>query len=311
VTSEAEPQGSSPVRGGASLVLVAGGTGTLGRAIVRRLLDTGRPARVMTRTPDAAENLRAAGAELVRADLRDPPSLDAACAGASHVMTTANAFIGRGRESVAAVDEAGNRNLIDAARRAGVRQFVYTSARVPPEFLAIDYFAAKARIEAYLRQSGVPFTILRPTAFMETWAAMLGDGVLREGKTRLFGPGTLPINFVAVDDVAEVAVMTLDRADAVNAVVEIGGPENLTQLQVVEIFERLAGRPARRSHMPVWLMRVLPPLVRPFNPVVARQIQAGAVTATVAQPFDATAMLAAYPVAQTRLEDWARRRLAG
>jgi NADH dehydrogenase len=226
-------------------------------------------------------------------------------------MTTANAFIGRGAQSVTAVDEAGNRNLVDAARRAAVRQFVFTSARIPREFLAIDYFAAKMRTEEYLQESGVPFTILRPTAFMETWAAMLGGPVLAGGKARLFGPGTLPINFVAVDDVARVAVMTLDRADATNAVVEIGGPENLTQLQVVEIFERLAGRPAKRSHMPVWLMRVLPALLRPFNPVAARQIQAGAVTATVPQPFDSSAMLAAYPIAQTRLEEWARRGLAG
>jgi NADH dehydrogenase len=294
-----------------SLVLVAGGTGTLGRAIVRRLLASGRPVRVMTRRPEAAAALFTAGTEIVRADLRDPTSLEPACAGASHVMTTANAFVGKGVESVTAVDEAGNRHLIDAARRAGVRQFVFTSARVPQEFLAIDYFAAKARTEAHLRRSGVPFTILRPTAFMETWASMLGEPVLRGERTRVFGPGTLPINFVAVDDVAQVAVMTLDRADAMNAVVEIGGPENLTQLQVVEVFERIAGRPAKRSHTPVWLMRLLPPLLAPFTPVVARQIRAGALTATIPQPFDSTAMLAAYPVAQTRLEDWARQHLAG
>jgi uncharacterized protein YbjT (DUF2867 family) len=289
------------------LILVAGGTGTLGSAIARRLLERGAAVRVMTRRPAAAAALRAKGAEIVQADLTDPPGLAAACRGATHVITTANAFVGTGRASVASVDEAGNRHLIDAARAAGVRQFVFTSARIPPAFLAIDYFAAKRRTEEYLRRSGVPFTILRPTAFMETWGAMLGEPALRQGKVRIFGPGRLPINFVAVDDVAAVAVLTLDRPDAMNAVVEIGGPENLTQLQVVEIFERLAGRPVRRSHMPVWMMRILPPLLRPFNPAVARMIQSGAVTATIPQPYDASAMLASFPITQTRLADWAAR----
>lgn len=289
------------------LILVAGGTGTLGSAIVRRLLQRNATVRVMTRRPEAAAALRTQGADAVQADLTDPPSLAAACRGATHVMTTANAFVGTGSASVAAVDEAGNRHLIDAARVAGVRQFVFTSALIPPAFLAIDYFAAKRHTEEYLRRSGVPFTILRPTAFMETWASMLGEPALRQGKVRIFGPGTLPINFVAVDDVAAVAALTLDRPDALNAVVEIGGPENLTQLQVVDIFERLAGRPVRRSHMPVWMMRLLPPLLRPFKPVVARMIQAGAVTATVPQPYDASAMLARFPIAQTRLADWAAR----
>lgn len=289
------------------LVLVAGGTGTLGSAIARRLLERGVAVRVMTRRPDAAGALRTAGAEIVQGDLTDPSSLSAACRGVTHIVTTANAFVGTGKASVASVDEAGNRHLIDAARAAGARQFVFTSALLPPAFFAIDYFAAKQRTEDYLRQSGVPYTILRPTAFMETWAAMIGEPALRQGKVRIFGSGTLPMNFVAVDDVAEVAVLTLDRPDARNAVVEIGGPENLTQLDVVAIFERLAGRPVKRSHMPVWLMRILPPLVRPFNPVAARMIQAGATTATVPQPFDASAMLARFPIAQTRMADWAAR----
>lgn len=296
---------------GAMLILVAGGTGTLGGTIARRLLEQQRGVRVMTRHPDRAAALGAAGAEIVQADLRDPASLGRACTGVTHVITTANAFMGRGSDSVAAVDEAGNRNLIDAARQAGARQFVYTSALVRQVFLAVDYFAAKVRTEEYLRRSGMPWTILRPTAFMETWARMLGEPVLQQGKTTIFGSGTLPINFVAVDDVAAVAVMTLDRADALNAVVEIGGPENLTQLEVVEVFERLAGKRVKRSHMPVWLMRVLPPLLRPFNPVVARQIQAGSVTATTPQSFDASGMLKRYPIAQTRLDDWAARFAAG
>lgn len=83
-------------------ILVAGATGVLGRSISQRLLHGGGRVRVMTRDP------------------RRAASLDRACAGISHVITTANAFAGRGADNVSSVDRQGNRQLIDAARRAGV-----------------------------------------------------------------------------------------------------------------------------------------------------------------------------------------------
>lgn len=292
------------------MILIAGGTGVLGRAIARRLLLTGHPVTVMTRDTRRAEDLKSLGAALVAADLRHAGSLRGACEGVTHVITTANAFTGRGDESVAAVDVKGTRNLIDVAREVGVRQFIFTSALLPDVYRSIDYFAAKFETEEYLRASGLTWTILRPTAFMETWAAMIGDPIARDQPVRIFGSGRNRLNFVAVDDVAAVAALTIDRADALNAVVEIGGPENLTFLNVVEVFERLTGTRARRRHLPVPLLRAMAPLVRPLSPVFGRMIAAGVLSATVPQPFDAAPMLARFPITPTRLEDWARAHLA-
>jgi uncharacterized protein YbjT (DUF2867 family) len=268
----------------------------------------GRPVRAMTRRRERAKALEARGAQVVIADLRDRSSLAAACHGATHVITTANAFAGTGPESVDAVDELGNRNLINAARTARARQFVFTSALLPDAYRAIDFFAAKFHAEDYLRASGVPYTILRPTAFMETWAMIVGDPLVRTGVTRIFGTGRNPLNFVAVDDVAAVAVMTLDRRDALNAVVEIGGPENLTLLDVAAIFERVTGRTGRRRHIPVAALRVMATVMKPFKPVLARQVQAGALCDMVPQAFDPSALLMSYPVKLTSLEEWVRAR---
>lgn len=290
------------------MIVVAGGTGVLGRGIVARLLEAQRPVRVLTRDPARASDLRTRGAEVTAADLRDAESVRRACAGATHVVTTANAFMGRGDQSVAAVDVQGTRRLIDAAAQQGVRQFVFTSALLPREFAAVDYFAAKFANEAYLRASGVPYTILKPTAFMDTWAQMFIDSVRAKGVVQIFGRGSLPINYVATSDVATVAAMTIDRPDAMNTVVEIGGPENLTMLQVADIVQGVAGRPVKRKHLPVALMKVLPVFVRPFNPGMARAIQAGYYTATVSQPFDSRPMLERYPIEQTTMEEWVRSR---
>jgi hypothetical protein len=76
----------------------------------------------------------------------------------------------------------------------------------------------------------------------------------------------------------------------------------------VDLVERIAGRPVKRKHLPVTAMRLLPFLIRPFNPGMARAIQAGYYTATVSQPFDSRPMLERYPIRQTTMEEWVRSR---
>ena len=87
----------------------------------------------------------------------------------------------------------------------------------------------------------------------------------------------------------------------------VGGPENLTLNQVAEIFEKVAGRPASKSHMPLPVMRVMSVVMRPFNPALARQIAAGVFMDTADQTFDMSETLKLYPVKLTRLEDYVRR----
>lgn len=287
------------------MILLAGATGVLGGAIARRLLDEPRALRLLVRNPSTVAALTARGAEVAVGDVTRRDTLDAAMRGVTHVITTVNAFLAPTRRALDAVDLQGNRNLIDAARQAGVRQFVFTSAWLPEPYYAIDYFAAKRQTEAYLRASGVPYTILRPAAFMETWAMIVGDPVLKTGKVQIFGDGTNKVNFVAVDDVAAFAVRVLDDPGALNADVDIFGPENLSLLEVAAVFERLKGEPARKQHLPVPVMKLLSTFVRPFNPVFARQVQAGALMASVPQEVQP----GQGRVGQTRLQEWAARSL--
>jgi NADH dehydrogenase len=292
------------------MILIVGATGVLGGRIAGRLLEQRRPIRVLTREATRASSLVARGAGVAVADLTRPGTLEPAMRGVTEVITTANAFVQPDRRAIASVDEQGNQNLIDAARSAGVRQFVFTSAWLPTPYFAIDYFAAKRQTEEYLRASGVPYTILQPTAFMETWAMVVGEPILKTGTAQIFGSGTNPINFVAVDDVAAIAVQALGRTDALNALIQIGGPENLTLLEVAAVFERIRGSAARRRHLPVPVMRLLSRLVRPFNPVLGRQVHAGALMATVPQAVDGPATRTRWDVPMTRMEDWARRTYA-
>jgi uncharacterized protein YbjT (DUF2867 family) len=289
-------------------ILLAGSTGVLGGAIATRLLDSGRRLRLLARDAGRVRAFAERGAEVAIGDLTDRTSVERAMAGITHVVTTANAFMNASRTAVSAVDVDGNRALIDAARDVGVKQFVFTSAWLPADYIRIDYFAAKRGTEEYLRSGGVPYTILRPSAFMETWAFVIGEPILKTGATQIFGDGRNPINFVAVDDVAAIAVLALGNPKAINAIVDVFGPENLTQLEVAAVFERIKGAPAKKRHLPVPMMKILPPLLKRFNPVLARQIDAGALMATVPHKVDPGHSRDAWNVPMTRLEDWARAR---
>ena len=290
------------------MILVVGASGALGGTAARQLLAAGHAVRALTRHPERLDALRALGAEVVRGDLLDPESLQRACAGVTQVFTTANSFLGSGASAPERVDVPGNRNLIAAAERAGVRHFVFTSALGIERFASVDYFRAKLASERHLRASPVPWTILRPAAFMETWAMLLGVPVVTGTPVRIVGDGRRRTNYVCLDDVAAMVCRVLDQPSSSGAIVEFGGPDELTALEIVAIFERLAGRRARRQHAPAPVMRVVARVLGPFNPVLSRQLRLAVLAATMDEPrLDMASVLSRYPIPQTHFAEWAAR----
>src|SRR5512139_885326 len=145
------------------MILVVGATGRLGGTIARRLLEQGKGVRILVRHNSPSEELAKqglatsalslieAGAQPVYGDLKDRASLDPACAGIETVITTANSVLRGGEDNLQTVDVQGNRNLIDAARAAGVQQFIFTSALGADANHPFPLFQAKGVTDAYLR----------------------------------------------------------------------------------------------------------------------------------------------------------------
>jgi NADH dehydrogenase len=230
--------GSHGARQERLVTLVVGASGLLGGKVARRLIDSGRPVRILVRRP-----LAMAGAESVTGDLKDPASLDAACRGVTAVVTTANSAQRGGEDTVASVDLAGNRALIDAARRNGVRQFVFVSAAFVEESSPVPFLAAKASTERHLRESGMGWTIVAPHVFLDVWFGLLvGSAVAAGMPVSLVNGGTRRHSLIAVDDVAEFAARAVGHPAAMNRQFVLGGPEALSWSDVVAATSAILGR---------------------------------------------------------------------
>jgi uncharacterized protein YbjT (DUF2867 family) len=290
------------------MILIVGGTGNLGVCVAHKLLSAGKSVRIMTRTPAKAEELRKLGAEVVQGNLLEPASLAKACQGADQVIAAAHGFKAEGRNNPQTVDRKGNHDLIDAAKAAKVKHFVFLSTLVAdPQVL--DFFRYKHQTEQYLQASGLSYTIVRATAFMEFWAGtMIGEPILKTNRTTIFGRGNNPVNFVAVEDVAQFTLFALQDPRAKNRTIEVGGPDNLSMNRVAEIFEKLSGKPAKINHVPLPLMKVMSVVLRPFNPAMARQIKGGILFDTTDMCFDMRETLKLYPISMTSLGDFIQKR---
>jgi uncharacterized protein YbjT (DUF2867 family) len=268
-----------------SRVLVAGATGQLGRVIVKKLVEAGTPVRALARNADRLAALQP-GAEVAAVDLLDVPRLTEACRGIQQIVATANNNMGSGTTSPTRVDLAAYQNLCAAARNTGVRRLIYVSYRGVSQDAPVDIFRLKWYIEDAIRRSGVPYVMLRPTAFMDVWIdELLAKEMRQKGSARIFGDGQRVSNYIAVDDVAEFVVKILGQPDIVNTVFDVGGPSNTTQEHLASLLEQRLNIRAKRRHVPVALMRLLPPVVRPFNELAARLMTLGLYSAAYAEPF--------------------------
>jgi uncharacterized protein YbjT (DUF2867 family) len=237
------------------VILVAGATGRLGGLIALRLLAQGAAVRVLVRHNSPSEELvkqgRAtsarslieAGAQPAYGDLKDRASLDAACRGIRTLITTANSAARGGEDNPRTVDLEGNRNLIDAASAAGVKQFVFVSAYIADPDSPVPFLAAKGKTEKYLRDGGMTHTIFAPDAFMESWVAMpVGRPALSGQPVTLVGSGERAHSFIATADVASFAVAALENPAALNQRLVLGGPEPLSFRDAVKVYEQVLGR---------------------------------------------------------------------
>jgi uncharacterized protein YbjT (DUF2867 family) len=224
-------------------ILVAGATGQVGGAITKTLLSMGRHVQILARPNSNYKQLVEAGAKLALGDLKDKKSLYPACEGVGTVITTANSMQRGGPDNPQTVDLEGNFNLIDAAKAAGVKHFIFVSMNIADPKSPVPFARAKGRAEEYLRSSNIPYTIVAPNAFMEVWLGMAVCKPAMEGlPVTLVGSGKRKHSFISAVDVAKFVISSVDNPRAINRRLLIGGPEPVSFSDAVETCEQLLKR---------------------------------------------------------------------
>ena len=291
--------------------LVVGATGTLGGEICSRLAQAGKPVRGLVRTssdPAKIEALRNQGVEIATGDLTDPASLDAACRGVITVYSTATAIQSRQEgNTLERVDREGQANLVEAARKAGVGRFVFISFRGTNDF-DFPLQAAKRATAGLLRESGIPWTVIEASVFMEIWLGPHLGFDAANGKARVFCSGEEKISWVSYRDVAALAIAAAESPEGANRTIEVGGPEALTHHEVIRIFEERSGRKFEVEHVPEEALEAMK--ANATNPV--EETFAGLMLFVGrGDEIDMQPTLKRYPRRLTSVREYADRILAG
>ena len=235
-------------------LLVTGATGRQGGAMICHMLGKGWTLRALTRSPNsrAAQELTRQGVEVVQGDLEDPASLERATRGVHGVYSVQDFWsVGAKREV------AQGKNLAEAAKKAGVEHFVYSSVGGAERNSGIDHWESKWEIEKHIRKVGLPATILRPAAFMENYYIdQVEIGIL---KGKLADPirADKPYQTIASEDIGAFAALAFERArDFIGLELEIAGSE-LTNPEAAQVFSRVLGKPVKFQKLPMPMVRLV------------------------------------------------------
>jgi uncharacterized protein YbjT (DUF2867 family) len=290
--------------------LVVGATGALGSEICARLAESGKHVRALVRLssiPERVEGLRKLGVELATGDLTDRASLDAVCRGVDTVFSTATAIQSRQEgNTLDRVDRYGQANLVDAAAAAGVKRFVFISFRMHGDDFPLR--AAKRSTAERLKSSGMPWTVIEASIFMEVWLGPHLGFDAANGRARVFGSGDNKISWVSYKDVAGLAIAAAESPDAANRTIEVGGPEALTHNEVIRIFEEKSGRRFEVERVPEEALRGMKAAAK--SPV-EETFAALMLFVASGDDIDMRETLKRYPRRMTTVREYADRVLAG
>lgn len=243
-------------------ILVVGATGFLGAKILARLAqDETIALRAMSRRGAPAHTK--AAAQWVRADLLDPASLDAALEGVDVVVSSANGYM---KESIEA-DFQGNKNLIEAAARTGVKRFVFLSVVACEAAPTVPHFLAKKVAEDLIKATALPYVIVRAPAFLDQSADYVADGV-KAGRFYAVGDKSTRWSYVLTDDLAAALAKaaTYQGETIANQTIDVGwhdGPKS--QEEMADLINQVTGKRLSLWVVPWMVLNVLVRLIKPFS----------------------------------------------
>jgi uncharacterized protein YbjT (DUF2867 family) len=270
------------------MILVTGASGYVGGHLMARLKERGEAIRPLVRDLRAAERLRGAGVEPAVGNIADPASLRRAMEGVDTVIHLVAIIVEKGDATFGRINAQGTRNVVAAAQAAGVKRFLYMSENGAQDNPRYPYLQSKWQGEQAVIAGGIPYAILRPSLifgsgdrFFNTLAALVRGNPI----VPIVGDGKSPFQPVWVEDVCTCFVKMLDDDSYLGREYNVGGPEQLSYEEMVDIVMRVLGKRRPKIHLPIALMKpaaTVMQAVLPKPPVTPGQLDLLAVPNTTA-----------------------------
>lgn len=241
-------------------ILVAGATGYLGGFVAREFKSQGHFVRALARSPKKLDNLKPEPDEIVMGEVTRPETLAHVCDGIDIAFSSIGITRQKDKLTFRDVDYQGNKNLLAAALRSGVKKFIYVSVFNGPDLLHLDIVKAHEEFVGELKSSGIDYAVVRPTGYFSDMTEFYK--MAKKGRVYLIGPGTNRCNPIHGADLAKTCV---DAIDGKHREINVGGPQAMTYREIAEIAFQSLGRKARISSVPAWLMKSVVVVTRIFN----------------------------------------------
>lgn len=241
-------------------VLLAGATGYLGGYIAQELQKRGYFYKVIVRDKRKLNSGRFQASDVIEAELTDPNSLAGCCQGIDIVISTVGITRQKDGLTYMDVDYQANMNVLNEARKSGVKKFIYVSVLNGQKLRELKICDAKEMFVDQLKRSGMDFCIVRPNGFFVDMSEFFH--MAKKGRVFLFGDGELRSNPIHGEDLAVFCVDQIDRPDSSDRELDIGGPEILSQNDIARRAFEVLGKEPKITHIPHLARKTLLKLLR-------------------------------------------------
>jgi uncharacterized protein YbjT (DUF2867 family) len=238
-------------------ILLAGSTGYLGSYIAKELQKRSLIIRVIVRNPEKLKQLHVEVDEVIKAELTDPDSIVDCCKGIDVVISTVGITSQKDGLTYMDVDYQANLNLLNEAQKSGVKKFIYVSVLHGEKLRKLKICDAKEKFVGQLKMSGLDYCIIRPNGFFSDMSEFYH--MAEKGRVYLFGDGELRANPIHGADLAEICADAVQKPEKE---IEIGGPETLTQTEIVKMAFDILGKRPKVTHIPNWIRVAVLRLIR-------------------------------------------------
>jgi NADH dehydrogenase len=282
----------------------------LGRVLTSRLTEEKVQVFIFSRNPEKHEYLAGKGVEFIKGDLTDFTAIDAAVKGKDVVIWSAHSLLGRGKYISEKIDEAAQNHVIQSCKKHSVKRAVMMSVTGADQHHPVDFWRLKWKMENAWKSSGIPYTIIRASAFMEMHAWELQGKMIKEkGKSFILGKGESRMNFVSVDNIASFILICLSDDKHANQTYEIGGLDNVSRVQFAKIVGDQLHIVPKIIKIPRMVLKVMKIILQPFHPGLARVMALSLYTDQTDTSFDVQPLLDNLPLKITRLEEFVKMKI--